>query len=153
MMPWFALLTIFRVLSISLVIVALPLLWIPIYASLLLVIICVGYYRTKRKGDFITRGLKSAFTSGFSSILIILIKFCCLFSWWPISSWKDLPKLLVCCQPLSSGTLKLQSFHELSTVGTPELRHCHSEQNCFYNCLHQLRDNIVCCVPCSARHV
>ena len=68
MMPWYALLTIFRVLSISLVIIALPFIWIPIYAFLVLVIICIGFWRTKRNRDFITRGLKSAFTTGFLHI-------------------------------------------------------------------------------------
>ena len=67
MMPWFALLTTFRVLTISLVIVALPIIWIPIYAFLVLIIICIGYWRTKRNRDFSTRGLTSVFTSGLSS--------------------------------------------------------------------------------------
>ena len=65
LMPWYTFLIVFRVLSISLVIVALPtIIWIPIYALLLLGIIFIGYWKTKRDWDFITRGLKSAFTSG-----------------------------------------------------------------------------------------
>ena len=65
LMPWYTFLIVFRVLSISLVIVALPpTIWIPTYALLLLGIIFIGYWKTKRDWDFITRGLKSAFTSG-----------------------------------------------------------------------------------------
>ena len=65
LMPWYTFLIVFRVLSISLVIVALPpTIWIPIYALLLLGIIFIGYWKTKRDWDFIARGLKSAFTSG-----------------------------------------------------------------------------------------
>ena len=65
LMPWYTFLIVFRVLSISLVIVGLPTtIWIPIYALLLLGIIFIGYWKTKRDWDFITRGLKSAFTSG-----------------------------------------------------------------------------------------
>ena len=65
LMPWYTFLIVFRVLSISLVIVAVPTtIWIPIYALLLLGIIFIGYWKTKRDWDFITRGFKSAFTSG-----------------------------------------------------------------------------------------
>ena len=67
-MPLYLFLTIFRVLSISFVIVVLPFIWIPIYSFFALVIICVGYIWTSREEDFITRGLKSAFTSGFIAL-------------------------------------------------------------------------------------
>ena len=60
--------TIFRVLSISFVIVVLPFIWIPIYSFFAVVIICVGYIKTKRGKTFIMRGLKSAFTSGFIAL-------------------------------------------------------------------------------------
>ena len=66
LMPLYLFLTIFRALSISLVIVTLPVpfIWVPVYTFLLLVIICIGYHWTSQEKDFITRGLKSAFTSG-----------------------------------------------------------------------------------------
>ena len=66
-MPLYLFLTIFRVLSICFVIVALPFIWIPIYTFFALIAICIGYIWTSREEDFITRGLKSAFTSGFYS--------------------------------------------------------------------------------------
>ena len=54
------------------------------------------------------------------------------FSWWSLSSGKDLPKLLVCSQPSSTHTLGLQgSLPQLSTIGSPQFRHCHSEPNGF----------------------
>ena len=80
-----------------------------------------------------------------------------LCSWRPISSWKDLPKLLVVCsQPTPSDTLQLQGPLELSTIGTPQFRHCHKKPNGFhhcFDCLHFLRVDILYHVPCSATHV
>ena len=76
-MPLYLFLTIFRALSISLFIVTLPVpfIWIPVYTFLVLVIICIGYHWTSQEKDFITRGLKSAFTSGSSHHKILKVRF------------------------------------------------------------------------------
>ena len=63
-MPFYVILTIFRVLSISLAIVTLGYVCIPLYAILLLLIIIIGYIRTSKDADFVVRGLRSAVTTG-----------------------------------------------------------------------------------------
>ena len=57
-------LTLFRVLTISYVIVAFHYAAILIYAALFLGIIVLGYLRTSREADFIVRGLRSSVTTG-----------------------------------------------------------------------------------------
>ena len=63
-MPFYATLTIFRVLSISLAIVTLGYVSIPLYATLLILIIIIGYNNTSKNADFFVRGLRSAVTTG-----------------------------------------------------------------------------------------
>ena len=63
-MPFYTILTIFRVLSISLAIVTLGYVSIPLYATLLLLIIIVGYNNTSKNADFFVRGLRFAVTTG-----------------------------------------------------------------------------------------
>ena len=63
-MPFYTILTIFRVLSISLAIVTLGYVSIPLYATLLLLIIIIGYNNTSKNADFFVRGLRSAVTTG-----------------------------------------------------------------------------------------
>ena len=63
-MPFYAILTIFRVLSISFAILTLGYLSIPLYAILLLLIVIIGYNNTSKNADFIVRGLRSAVTTG-----------------------------------------------------------------------------------------
>ena len=63
-MPFYTILTIFRVLSISLAIVTLGYVSIPLYATLLILIIIIGYNNTSKNADFFVRGLRSAVTTG-----------------------------------------------------------------------------------------
>ena len=63
-MPFYTILPIFRVLSISLAIVTLGYVSIPLYATLLILIIIIGYNNTSKNADFFVRGLRSAVTTG-----------------------------------------------------------------------------------------
>ena len=63
-MPFYFTLTMFRVLSISIAIVALQWRCFLVYLVLLLTIIVIGYKKTSRGKDFLTRGLISALTTG-----------------------------------------------------------------------------------------
>ena len=63
-MPFYIILTTFRVLSISIAIVALQWICLPIYLVLIVTIVIIGYKKTSKEEDFLTRGLVSAFTTG-----------------------------------------------------------------------------------------
>ena len=63
-MPFYFTLTMFRVLSISIAIEALQWICFLIYPVLLLTIIVIGYRKTSRGKDFLTRGPISALTTG-----------------------------------------------------------------------------------------
>ena len=63
-MPFYFFLTTFRVLSISLIIVALPYTWIVLYPLFLLGIVVLGYTKTSKEEGFLVRGLRSMVTTG-----------------------------------------------------------------------------------------
>ena len=63
-MAFYVCLTLFRVLTISIVIIAFGYFAIPIYGALFLGIIIIGYNFTSQEGDFIVRGLRSSVTTG-----------------------------------------------------------------------------------------
>ena len=63
-MPFYFFLTTFRVLSISLIIVALPYTCMVLYPLFLLGIVVLGYTKTSKEEGFLVRGLRSMVTTG-----------------------------------------------------------------------------------------
>ena len=70
-MPFYFTLTMFRVLSISIAIVALQWICSLVFPVLLLTIIVIGYKKTSRGKDFLTRGLISALTTGMLWLILV----------------------------------------------------------------------------------
>ena len=63
-MPFYIILTTFRVLTISIAVVALQWICCLIYPVLFLTITIIGYKKTSDGKDFLTRGLISTLTTG-----------------------------------------------------------------------------------------
>ena len=63
-MPFYFALTTFRVLSLSLIIVSLPYIFIFLYALLVLGIVILGFKKVSNEEGFIARGLRSIVTTG-----------------------------------------------------------------------------------------
>jgi hypothetical protein len=63
-MPFYILLATFRVLSMTIVISTFKYYSIVFYALAILLIIIIGYLKTSKGKDFLTRGLRSAVTTG-----------------------------------------------------------------------------------------
>ena len=122
-MPFYFFLTTFRVLSISLIVVALPYTSMVFYPLFLLGIVILGYTKTSKEEGFLVRGLRSTVTTGekFKNLNNICTLYSVHnlivynFSWWALPCWERLPNLLVIDKHNSLGSCRNQRKPENHT--------------------------------------
>ena len=114
-MPFYIILTTFRVLSISIAVVALQWICLLIYPVLFLTIIIIGYKKTSNGKDFLTRGLISGLTTGMLCCWVWTIPFSphSCFSWSPVWRWTFVPNLLAGSESCHHSLMRTGSWHWL----------------------------------------